>query len=295
MKQQHKALIVIAITLLFLCVLLLAKTNLDRRKALKKPVYTIVIDPGHRGNDGEDLGAHYGGIDEADLNDDIARLLQNELEKAGYEVYLSRELDVPCSFQNLDERVDFINGLQPDLIISIHHNAAGSNTERMRGYSVYYSSYKPQWDQDGIYVDFIEESYPFVEEVINEDDVSVIYYQDENTVQSVTDAETLYYVKDATPCDIATQSKYFAQCIDEQFSSETVLPPLSYGHYSSVMEADFRVLKNTDAPSAMIEVGYMSNADELQILSDPKEQKKTATALKKAIDAYFASYHDAES
>lgn len=289
MKVKHRALLVIGIVLIFLSVLLVAKMHLDKHKipTLDKSTLTVVIDPGHRGENGRDNGAHYGGIDEADLNDDVAGLLFALLKEDGYNVVLSRALDEPCAFADLNERVAYINSMEPDLIISIHHNAIGEDQSTVKGYSVYYSSYKPGMDDEGIIVDFVNKSYPFVEEKINKKDVSVVYYDDNGTTRFVEDGERLYYVKDTTPNRVAQDSALFAGLIDEEFLNIGVVPPLSYRHYKSVMEADFRVLKSTTAPSAMIEVGYMSNKDELKILKEPQNQKQFALALKRAIDRYF--------
>jgi N-acetylmuramoyl-L-alanine amidase len=52
-------------------------------------------------------------------------------------------------------------------------------------------------------------------------------------------------------------------------------------------EAGFRVLEAPDVPSAMVELGFMSNADdEKQLLSDEWRQK-TADSMAGAIAGYF--------
>jgi N-acetylmuramoyl-L-alanine amidase len=53
-------------------------------------------------------------------------------------------------------------------------------------------------------------------------------------------------------------------------------------------QAGFVVLKSPDMPSVLIELGYLSNPREEQLLRDPAYLAKLATALVRAIDRYFA-------
>ncbi|WP_070120094.1 N-acetylmuramoyl-L-alanine amidase [Bacillus marinisedimentorum] len=81
---------------------------------------TIVIDPGHGG---DDTGATYRGYKEKDFNLVIASRVSKYLEK-NYTVnaVMTRTTDRSMS---LDERTDLANELNADFFLSIHHNAAG--------------------------------------------------------------------------------------------------------------------------------------------------------------------------
>ncbi len=85
---------------------------------------TIIIDPGHGG---EDNGAAWGYVEEDDINLIVSFLLRCELEKHGHEVYMIREADHAVS---LRKRIDHANDLQVDLFVSIHcdafHNVSAS-------------------------------------------------------------------------------------------------------------------------------------------------------------------------
>ena len=52
--------------------------------------------------------------------------------------------------------------------------------------------------------------------------------------------------------------------------------------------AAFVVLKAPEFPSVLVELGYLSNAQDVQSLSSPEWQTKTAAAMVREIDAFFA-------
>ena len=52
-------------------------------------------------------------------------------------------------------------------------------------------------------------------------------------------------------------------------------------------QASFKVLEAPDVPSALIELGYLSNAGDEKLLVSPEWQDKAADSMVDAIDAYF--------
>jgi len=50
--------------------------------------------------------------------------------------------------------------------------------------------------------------------------------------------------------------------------------------------ANFFVLRNNKAPAVLIEVGYLTNADERRLLSTPEHQEKLAEAIAAGIQNY---------
>ena len=79
----------------------------------------IVLDPGHNPGQGGALGAR--GIHEVVYNDALAARLAKALKAQGYAVHLTRE---PTQKISLDERTRFANDLRADLFLSIHHDSA---------------------------------------------------------------------------------------------------------------------------------------------------------------------------
>jgi N-acetylmuramoyl-L-alanine amidase len=85
---------------------------------------TIIIDPGHGG---QDAGAvnKYG--TEAGYNLKVARILQAGLKAKGFKVVMTRESDV---FPSLSQRVAFANRYSNAIFISIHFNSSSNAVAR---------------------------------------------------------------------------------------------------------------------------------------------------------------------
>jgi N-acetylmuramoyl-L-alanine amidase len=49
-------------------------------------------------------------------------------------------------------------------------------------------------------------------------------------------------------------------------------------------------LRAPDVPSVLVELGYVSNKDDLQSLSSDKWRDHTANAMASAIDGYFSAH-----
>lgn len=114
-------------------------------KAEGKPLLSkvIYIDPGHGGNDS---GAYYMKIREADINLQISQKILNILRADGATVYLTRYGDYDLSVGNawnrkrsdLSRRSNIINKSNCDLYLSIHLNAEDSGS--YYGAEVYYDT-----------------------------------------------------------------------------------------------------------------------------------------------------------
>ena len=81
----------------------------------------VLLDPGHGGSES---GAYEYGVAEKKLNLHIANLVRDDLEKLGYLVIMTRTDDTELS---LLDRSKFSNELEPDIFVSIHHNAMPNN------------------------------------------------------------------------------------------------------------------------------------------------------------------------
>ncbi|MBW2413026.1 MAG: N-acetylmuramoyl-L-alanine amidase [Deltaproteobacteria bacterium] len=96
----------------------------------RRPVRSVVIDPGHGGKDPGAIGSR--GLREKDVVLRVARELAKRLRAEGLEVHLTRDKDV---FIPLDKRTLLANQWKGDLFVSIHANA--SRNRKSNGVETY--------------------------------------------------------------------------------------------------------------------------------------------------------------
>jgi N-acetylmuramoyl-L-alanine amidase len=92
--------------------------------------YRVVVDAGHGGKDG---GTGRDGVLEKHLNLDNVLLLEAALKRRGVDVVLTRRSDVFLPLPSISEAA---NQAQPDVFVSIHHNA--STNSGIAGIETYY-------------------------------------------------------------------------------------------------------------------------------------------------------------
>jgi len=94
----------------------------------------VVLDPGHGG---EDEGCSKNGVQEKDVNLQIAFAVQTKLQEKGYQVLLTRNSDVGLT---LPDRVKTANEAGADIYVSIHQNS--SDASDAQGIEILYSAQK---------------------------------------------------------------------------------------------------------------------------------------------------------
>jgi N-acetylmuramoyl-L-alanine amidase len=93
-------------------------------------------------------------------------------------------------------------------------------------------------------------------------------------------AQTFYH--GASP-----QSKLLAESIQDSLVGE--LGP----NRRRALAADYRVLRESKMPAAVVEIGFLSNPREETLLQDPAYQRKAARAVAAGIITYFVEQHQA--
>jgi N-acetylmuramoyl-L-alanine amidase len=96
-------------------------------------IKTVVIDPGHGGEDG---GATEGRVFEKHLNFDVSRRLEIQLQRRGYKTILTRTRD---EFISLSQRSNIANRVRDSVFVSIHFNSARRTSAY--GIETFYYSY----------------------------------------------------------------------------------------------------------------------------------------------------------
>ncbi|WP_332065584.1 N-acetylmuramoyl-L-alanine amidase [Bartonella sp. CB189] len=237
------------------------KYNINTTIPLISPLhFCVVIDPGHGGMDGGAQGVT--GVLEKNITLAFARALQNELKRDSHiNVILTRDSN---TFLRLSERVKKAQQFNADLFISIHADSIG--LRYLRGATVYTISDKAS---DEIAKSLAE----------SENKVDLLDGLPEEESIEITDILT-----DLIRRETHTFSVNFAN---------SVISNLSKSHIKLINNphryAGFQVLKAPDIPSVLIEIGYLSNKEDEQLLNNPNWRKQVAVAIANSI-RQFAAY-----
>jgi len=221
-------------------------TTLVRQLGLK--VRTIVIDPGHGG---KDPGATKSGMCEKNFVLDIAKRLRNLLKSKGfYEVRMTRETDV---FIPLEERTDFANQNGADLFVSIHINA--SKSPDVRGIETYYLSLAN-----------------------DEESRLTAAFENASADRGIRDLASL--IGRLLKSTKITESRAFANVVQSHLCQTTKACD------RGVRRAPFIVLIGANAPSILVELGFISNEQDEELLNSDEYKDKLANALMDSIEDY---------
>lgn len=224
--------------------------------SVSKPL--VVIDPGHGGIDG---GAEApSGVKEKDIVLAFCLRLQELLVESGrFDVALTRSDD---SYLKLEERVALARTNKAALFVSIH--ADSFQQPEIRGASVY--------TRDENATDVLDKVLADGE---NRSDV-VAGYTMPQTAPAVVDI-----LVDLMRREMRVHSFMAARAI-----VDSMKPSVELRRYP-VRQADFLVLQAPDVPSVLIELGFLSNAQDMANLRASDWQERTAGAVARGISAYF--------
>ena len=212
--------------------------------------YTIVVDPGHGGHDS---GARGNGYNEKDIALQVATRLANNLRQ-DYNVIMTRDSDF---FVPLDTRAKIGNDANADFFISIHLNSGSSSSAN--GTEVFYFSKKDQGSyatQVAKFENKVDGSYgdvPFSDFILND----IFYRKNQKTSQAI------------------------AESVLNNLINTTGL------RRRGVFGANFAVLRGSNSPSILVELGFMNNYSDLSQYLTPDGQERAANAIGSAIRSYF--------
>ena len=213
----------------------------------------IVIDAGHGGHD---PGAKGQQGYEKDINLAAATALKARLERSGrYRVVLTRDADV---YVPLESRVRIAQRSGADLFLSLHSDS-GPETS-LRGASVYTLSDKAS----GRSARFVTGDDWFMKASLTGD-------------RGVSDI-----LLDLTQRATRNRSAGFAQMLVTRIEGKAPLLRRSQ------RDAGFMVLLAPDVPAVLLEMGFISNAEDEAFLRDAARRSRLMNAVGDAIDDYFA-------
>lgn len=214
----------------------------------KAKSFTVVIDPGHGG---EDLGAVRDSFLEKDIVLQIALKVQEELQSQAPDitVWLTRNSDRSLA---LAERVDLITDKKADLMLSLHANSASSRLAS--GMEFYFSSpqkllpisQNPSADTSGA---------------------------------KLTAADVIKKIKaDFEQYEKTDRSLLLTKLIQEGLSSAE--------QKSVIRRAPFYVLEQAPVPAALVELGFITNRRDARLLTSEPYQQKLAELLTRTVIQY---------
>lgn len=223
----------------------------------RRPI--IMLDPGHGGEDPGAIGPS--GVREKDVVLAIARETRRELERMGYQVFMTRNEDV---FIPLRVRVAKARSQKADIFISIHADAF--TTPNPRGAGVYALS-RGRATSDA------------ARQLAQSQNASDMIGGIRSSGNAHVDNTLLDLVQTATINDSLKLGKQVL----------TEMGKINRLHKGHVDQAGFAVLRAPDIPSILVETAFISNPTEERLLASSQFRKKAAQAIAAGTKQYLAT------
>lgn len=219
----------------------------------------VVIDPGHGGIDN---GTQTSGESEKNLVLRFAQALRDRIEKIGkYRVVMTRTDD---TFVPLADRVRVARNQSAALLVSIHADALPRGEGDAQGATIYTLSDRAS----------DAEAERLAEAENKADVIGGVNLTEEPT-------EVADILIDLAQRETRIFSNRFARLLMGEMQNTARM------HKHPLRSAGFRVLKASDVPSVLVELGYVSNKGDLQHLVSENWRSQTAGSMAQAIDAFL--------
>lgn len=225
--------------------------------------FTVVIDAGHGGHDAGAIGLKLK-VQEKNLNLSVAKQLAEKIctNYPEVKVVLTRDTDV---FLPLQQRADIANKHHADLFISIHTNAA--ENRNAQGAETFILGTERM--EDNLDVAMRENSVMKLEE-----DQTVYQGFDPNSIES-------YILFELMQNQYMDHSLQFAELVQNQFVG--TLQRANRG----VRQAAFWVLLKSACPSVLVEMGFLSNAEEEKWLASAEGKTGIVNGIFDAFQKFY--------
>ncbi|MCC6227525.1 MAG: N-acetylmuramoyl-L-alanine amidase, partial [Microthrixaceae bacterium] len=221
-------------------------------------VRTIVLDPGHGG---DQSGAAYGGLREADIALDVAHRVRALILRRlpGMRVLLTRADD---RFLTLEERTAFANGIGADVFASIHVNGAPDTAASGAGVFVLDTT------ADRALLSFAaRENGTTVDELSN---LQLLLAQAHRQGQSVASMQLATSIQGAM---IGSARRVNPEIVDR-----------------GVRQAVFYVLVGASMPAVLVEVSFLSNPMEQRLLGTVGYRQALAEGVAEGLIQYARAH-----
>lgn len=228
--------------------------------------FTLVIDAGHGGKDAGALGKK---SKEKDINLKVALAFGSLVERLmpDVRVVYTRKTDV---FVELDERADIANRAKADLFISIHTNALPKG-KIARGFETYTLGMHRAADN--------------LEVAKRENSVILVESNYEQRYKGFDPASSESYI-----IFELMQDQYMQQSVDLARMVQTEVCTTARRPDKGVHQAGFLVLRATSMPGCLIELGFITTADEETLLTSDRGVADHARGIYNAFARYVKKY-----
>jgi N-acetylmuramoyl-L-alanine amidase len=222
----------------------------------------IVIDPGHGGIDSGAIAPS--GVEEKDVVLAVSKRLAEKLERTRqFRVILTRYDD---TFLPLNDRVQMARMNAASLFISIHADSISRGERNVRGASIYTASDRAS-DAEAARLAEKENKSDLIAGLdlsTKSDDVAGILFD-------LAHRETKNF------------SSLFARTLVGRMEAATPM------HSNPLRSAGFIVLRAPDVPSVLVELGFLSNSQDVRLLTSDAWRDKVADAMTEAVQKFFQS------
>jgi N-acetylmuramoyl-L-alanine amidase len=232
------------------------------RPAARPPLFVVVVDPGHGGD--QDGARSPVGVKEKDVVLQIARRLRPKLEQLGAKVVLTRTGDIGVP---LTTRAAVANGLKADLFVSIHLNSMATAEGRRNSTGVETFFLSADASDAGAAASAARENADRMagEPLPDPGDPVAGILQDLEQTASLAGSSRLAYA--------------LHERLVEALGCED----------RGVKQAPFYVLAGARMPAVLLEVGFISSATESRRLASADHQEKIAGAIASGVAAWRAA------
>lgn len=213
--------------------------------------FRIAIDPGHGGSE---KGAVHGGVEESKIALEISQRLYERIKKDNdFDVQILRQIDKDLS---LEDRVGLSQKFRPDLFVSIHANAH-PKLPKVHGVEFYIQNQLPI-DKETLFLahnEFSEKS--------------------ADNPQIMGDVESIVF-------DLQKSHR-----ILKSYQASSFLRKSWKGKKRRMIrQAPFFVLSQNMSPAVLVEVGYLTHAQERKKLTQVSYQNQLVEKIYSALKSY---------
>ena len=216
----------------------------------------VIIDPGHGGHDPGTMSKK--GLREKDLVLDISTRVAKILDSKGFQVLMTRTKDV---FIPLEERTAIANSNDADVFVSIHVNA--SRSSKPRGVETYYLNL-----------------------ATTPDAAEVAARENASTTRRLSELNDL--LQKVMNNSKIEESQELARHVQGTMASN-LFSSTKDSRNRGIKTAPFYVLLGARVPSVLVEVAYLSNRKDEELLKSAAYRQKIAESIASGVGSYHGT------